>query len=312
MMRTEKKTSAKNSAGRLIMAALMFVLQIVWTETLVLMVFNYAASINLVFTIIAIFIVLKMHVKTSNASMRSPWIIVILSLPVMGVPLYFLYGRSVITKKARIRFENMVEEIDPFMVQDEAVAKELEQKDKAISNEFKYLYNHMAFPVHNKTAVEYHGCSEDGLESLISTLELAKKFIFMEYHAIEDATSFGRIKDVLIRKAAAGVEVRLFYDDVGSIFFLNKDFIKEMREKGIDCRVFNPVSAVFNMFMNNRDHRKITVVDGLYAVTGGYNLADELQSKPLTLVCSAFGLGLTWGTMVLNTKPMTVLPVNKL
>jgi len=275
MMRTEKKTSAKNSAGRLIMAALMFVLQIVWTETLVLMVFNYAASINLVFTIIAIFIVLKMHVKTSNASMRSPWIIVMLSLPVMGVPLYFLYGRSVITKKARIRFESMVDEIDPFMVQDEPVAKELEQKDKGISNEFKYLYNHMAFPVHNKTAIEYHGCSEDGLESLISTLELAKKFIFMEYHAIEDATSFGRIKDVLIRKAAAGVEVRLFYDDVGSIFFLNKDFIKEMREKGIDCRVFNPVSAVFNMFMNNRDHRKITVVDGLYAVTGGYNLADE-------------------------------------
>ena len=97
----------------------------------------------------------------------------------------------------------------------------------------------------------------------------------MEYHAIEEASSFDRIKDVLIRKAAAGVEVRLFYDDVGSIFFLNKDFIKEMRANGIDCRVFNPIKLAFNMFMNNRDHRKITVVDGKIGYTGGYNLADE-------------------------------------
>ena len=97
----------------------------------------------------------------------------------------------------------------------------------------------------------------------------------MEYHAIEEASSFDRIKDVLIRKAAAGVEVRLFYDDVGSIFFLNKDFIKEMRANGIDCRVFNPIKLAFNMFMNNRDHRKITVIDGKVGFTGGYNLADE-------------------------------------
>jgi len=236
---------------------------------------NYAAWFDLTFSVLAIFIVLKMHVRTNNAALRLPWIIVMLSFPVMGVPLYLMYGRPVINKKARTRFREIKTETDAYMPQDSHVAELLEREDKDISGEFKYLYKHMSFPVYNESKVEYHSCSEDGLESLIETLELAKKFIFMEYHAIEDAKSFGRIKDVLIRKAAAGVEVRLFYDDVGSIFFLNKDFIKEMREKGIDCRVFNPVGTFFNMFMNNRDHRKITVVDGLYAVSGGYNLADE-------------------------------------
>ena len=274
-IRTEKKTSAKNSAGRLIMAILAFLLQIVWIEVLVLLISRYSALINLVWTVIALIIVLKMYGQTSSATIRLPWIIFMLALPVMGVPLYFLYGRSVITKKARKRFDEIGEETKQYMIQDKEVADKLASTDLGVSNEFRYLYNHMNFPVYTNSKVEYHGCSEDGIESLIETLKLAKKFIFMEYHAIEDAVSFGRIKDVLISKAAAGVEVRLFYDDVGSIFFLNTDFIKEMREKGIDCRVFNPVRAIFNIFMNNRDHRKITVVDGLYAVTGGYNLADE-------------------------------------
>jgi cardiolipin synthase len=97
----------------------------------------------------------------------------------------------------------------------------------------------------------------------------------MEYHAIEDAISFERLKKVLIDKAKNGVEVRIFYDDLGSIFFLNKEFIKRMRDEGIQCRVFNPLKVIVNMFMNNRDHRKITVIDGKVGFTGGYNLADE-------------------------------------
>lgn len=274
-IRTEKKTSAKNSASRLFVSVFMFILQIVWIEALVYALREHAERLNLIFIVIAIIVVLKMYVKTSNAALRTPWIIAILAFPIMGLPLYFLYGQPIITKKSRAKFQTITDYMNQFMVQDQGVANRLDSIDKGISNEFKYLYRHIAFSVYDETKVEYHKRAEDGLESLIETLETAKSFIFMEYHAIEDATSFGRIKDVLIRKAAAGVEVRLFYDDVGSIFFLNKDFIKEMRAKGIQCRVFNPVGVFFNMFMNNRDHRKITVVDGLYAVTGGYNLADE-------------------------------------
>lgn len=97
----------------------------------------------------------------------------------------------------------------------------------------------------------------------------------MEYHAIEDKQSFGELKEILARKAKEGVEVRLFYDDIGSIGFINTDFIQRMEAEGIQCRVFNRLMPVLNVFMNNRDHRKITVIDGKIGFTGGYNLADE-------------------------------------
>ena len=97
----------------------------------------------------------------------------------------------------------------------------------------------------------------------------------MEYHAIEQAESFERIFNVLKDRAVHGVEVRIFYDDVGSIGFINHDFRKRMEENGIACRVFNPIIPVLSVFMNNRDHRKITVIDGKVGFTGGYNLANE-------------------------------------
>ena len=109
----------------------------------------------------------------------------------------------------------------------------------------------------------------------LSDLSKARKFIFMEYHAIEDKESWHRIQKVLTERVQAGVEVRVFYDDMGSIFFIDRDFSEKMEKLGIKCRVFNPVAPAFNMFLNNRDHRKITVIDGKIAYTGGYNLANE-------------------------------------
>ena len=97
----------------------------------------------------------------------------------------------------------------------------------------------------------------------------------MEYYAIEDSESCAGIREILRERARAGVEVRLFYDDIGSIFFINWDFVRRMEEDGIKCRVFNPMLPVANAVMNSRDHRKITVIDGRVGYTGGYNLADE-------------------------------------
>ena len=106
-------------------------------------------------------------------------------------------------------------------------------------------------------------------------MKAAKKFIFMEYFAIEDAEAFAAIKEVLAAKVKEGVEVRIFYDDVGSVGFVNPKFARQLEELGIQCRIFNPLIPLLNMFMNNRDHRKITVIDGEIAYTGGYNLANE-------------------------------------
>ena len=97
----------------------------------------------------------------------------------------------------------------------------------------------------------------------------------MEYHAIEDAESWHAIRDILAERVKAGVEVRVFYDDMGSLGFINTDFVKRTEQYGIQCRVFNPFAPGMNLFLNNRDHRKITVIDGKVGYTGGYNLANE-------------------------------------
>ena len=117
--------------------------------------------------------------------------------------------------------------------------------------------------------------SEKGLDAQLEELQKAQKFIFMEYHAIEDSIAFQRIYTILKEKAKAGVEVRVFYDYVGSMGFIGNKFVAKLEADGIHCRVFNPVMPLINLFLNNRDHRKITVIDGKVGFTGGYNLADE-------------------------------------
>ena len=138
-----------------------------------------------------------------------------------------------------------------------------------------YLQRYGGYALFRNTDVAFYGDAADGLEAQLRDLERAERFIFMEYHAVQEGEAFGRLKEVLSRKAAQGVEVRFLYDDIGSIGFVDRDFIRRMEQAGIQCRVFNPVIPVLNVFMNNRDHRKITVIDGAVGFTGGYNLADE-------------------------------------
>lgn len=274
-MRTEQRTSVKNSASRLIFVGLSVLFQIVWVCVLGTMLGRYSTVISLAASVIAFIVVMGIYGKHTNAAMKMPWIIVILTFPIMGVLLYLLMGRSQFTGHVRKRFEQIDSEFDDKLKQDEEVFSELEKQDISVANQCRYIYDWGKMPVYKNTDMEFYDEAVKGLKAQEQALKEAKHFIFMEYHAIEDARSFNELRTILVEKAKEGVEVRIFYDDVGSIFFLNKDFIKSMREEGIQCRVFNPVNVVFNMFMNNRDHRKITIIDGEVGFTGGYNLADE-------------------------------------
>jgi cardiolipin synthase len=83
------------------------------------------------------------------------------------------------------------------------------------------------------------------------------------------------VLDILTERAAAGVEVRVMYDDFGSMLTLPIAYERTLRERGIKAHVFNPFNTVLSPRPNNRDHRKITVIDGNVAFVGGINLADE-------------------------------------
>ena len=151
----------------------------------------------------------------------------------------------------------------------------IKEKIPKAGNIASYIQRNSWYPIYQNTDIKYFDEAVKGLEAQLEELAKAQKFIFMEYHAIEDAEAWHKIQDVLEERVKAGVEVRVFYDDMGSIGFINTDFVKKMESIGIHCRVFNPFVPGLNLFLNNRDHRKITVIDGKVGFTGGYNLANE-------------------------------------
>ena len=201
--------------------------------------------------------------------------LLIAAFPIFGLCVFLLFGRSNLTRSMKKRYELIDEELFPFLNGDDEVIKELQEKDLSIANQSDYIWKYGHYPVYHNTDVAFYADASQGLEAQLAELKKAEHFIFMEYHAIEQAESFERILNVLKDRAAHGVEVRIFYDDVGSIGFINHDFRKRMEENDIACRVFNPIIPVLSVFMNNRDHRKITVIDGKVGFTGGYNLANE-------------------------------------
>lgn len=274
-MRAEAKANVKNSVGRLVFVGLSVLLQILWLVILGVRLNDYSTIISVCSSLLAFVLALRIYGKDENAAFKMPWIILLLVFPVLGLCIYALFGHKRLVEKVRRRFEEVDSELFLQMQQEEGVLQELEVLDFGVANQCRYIYRYGHFPVYRNTDVVFYATAEEGLEAQLQELEHAKHFIFMEYHAVEEAEAFGRLKEVLARKAQEGVEIRLLYDDVGSIGFVDRSFIKRMEKIGVKCLDFNPVFPVFNMFMNNRDHRKITVIDGRVGFTGGYNLADE-------------------------------------
>lgn len=274
-MGTEEGASVKNSVGRLIFVGISVLIQLGWLLLLMIRLNMYSTGISVVSSLIALVVVLRIYVKPENTAYKMPWIMLIMAFPVMGLSLYLMFGHSGVTKGMRRRFEQIDAVLDEKLVQDPAVMERLEKKDLAIANQARYIYRYGRYPVCQNTDIVFYPDAAEGFAAQKEELRRAERFVFMEYHAIEDAESFGEIREILSRKVKEGVEVRILYDDIGSIGFINKDFIRRMESEGIACRVFNPVVPVLNIFMNNRDHRKITVVDGRVGFTGGYNLANE-------------------------------------
>ena len=151
----------------------------------------------------------------------------------------------------------------------------LEEENPSVASQSRYLWHTGGYPVYGNTQVNYYPEASEAFADMKRDLEQAEHFIFMEYFIVQNGTSFQELEDILIRKAGEGVEIRLLYDDFGSITKVGKAFAKRLQSKGIRCIPFNPATPILNLFMNHRDHRKITVIDGKVGFTGGFNLADE-------------------------------------
>ena len=271
----EGKAKIKNGVKRLVFCALAILLQMIFWIVLFIRISQYTQIIDYATRVFGLILVLVIYSKNKTASIKMPWIILILIAPILGVVLYLLIGLDISVRKRKKCYQQIDELLLPKLPENTDILYKLEQISPKAFGIASYLCHYSKYPVYQNTDVTYFEDALSGLEAQLSELAKAKHFIFMEYHAIENEESWKRIQDVLEERVRAGVEVRVFYDDMGSIGFVNKDFARSLEKVGIACRVFNPFVPGLNMFLNNRDHRKITVVDGKVGFTGGYNLANE-------------------------------------
>lgn len=269
------KSLMKTIFGRVLFTVLCLIIQVAWLLALVWHLNQYSVDFSLLQEVIAIIVVLRINAKSEYSAARLVWTIVILSFPVFGISLYLMFGRNGVTKRTRRKYAKVEERFSKELVQDENILEKLREENIYVHNQQFYIQSASNYPLYENTDVTYFAQTEPALEALLNDLESARKFIFMEYFAVEDTTAFHRIEEVLLKKVAEGVEVRFIYDDFGSIGFVGPKFTYRLNQEGIRCRVFNPLIPFLYIFMNHRDHRKITVIDNRISYSGGFNLADE-------------------------------------
>ena len=271
----EKQASVKNGVSRMIFAVISILAEVLVILFLVFSAGQKAGWIYTLFHFLGAVFVLRIYGSHKTASIRMTWMLVILLLPITGTLLYLLIGLNGHSLKMRKRYEDIDRILMPMLPENEDVAEKAKARDLRLGGIIEYIRRQAGYPVYQNTEVRYYDDGAKGFEAQKEDLAKAEKFIFMEYHAIEDAECWHEMLEVLVDRVKAGVEVRVFYDDMGSLGFINTDFVKRMEALGISCRVFNPFAPGLNLFLNNRDHRKITVIDGKVGFTGGYNLANE-------------------------------------
>lgn len=271
----EGEAGVKNGIKRLVFAGIAIILQLAFILLINLRFSEYAEWFNAGMYLLGALLVLYIYNGNKNSALKMTWIIVIMALPVFGATFYLLVGMNKGPRDMQERYEEVDKKLLPTLPDGSESLARLDAVDRRAANISRYLHNMSSYPLYGDTTVTYYDDAAKGIEAQKEELRRAEHFIFMEYHAIEDAESWHAIQDILEERVRAGVEVRVFYDDMGSIGFVNTDFVDRLEAKGIKAKVFNPFAPGLNLFLNNRDHRKITVVDGRVGFTGGYNIANE-------------------------------------
>ncbi len=235
---------------------------------------NQAAWIDLVLRVLSVILILNIVRSSRHLSSDLMWIILILISPIAGTIIYLLLGANLLSSKTFRSLTKETADAKKYYKQDNTVLEEIKAKDPDKYTQFSYLSN-QGFPVYRNREFQYYELGEVGYPHMLEELRKAKEYIFLEYFIIEEGEMWNGIHEILKEKAKQGVLVRVMYDDMGSIGTISGNYWKKLEKEGIHAISFNRVSPIINIIMNHRDHRKIMVIDGLVAFSGGVNLADE-------------------------------------
>ena len=215
--------------------------------------------VGVIYWLIGVLIVLWIIKNSTRLSNDLPFIILTLLFPIFGAILLITVGKSYIKNKLLRQIIKKEKEYQMYYVEDELVKKEIYDKNL---DQLKFIMDYAKYPVSKNNDITYYKSGEEFYPEFLSELKKAEKFIFMEYFIINKGKMWDGILNILKEKASNGVEVRIIYDDMGSLGMLKANYAEELSGYNIKCISFNKLSPFKGIFMNNRDHRKITVIDG--------------------------------------------------
>lgn len=259
---------------RLFVTAFILLLEIAFLISMMYLLGSLWIIFGVALYIFSIAIILLVVNDNGNPAYKISWIACVILIPFAGGILYIIFGKHHTTKQMKKRFNAVDMGGNEFLKNYDDILNRLEC-NHACFQMAKWMWDVSKHPVYDSTSTEFLKSGEVYFKRLLEDLKLAKKNIFMEFFIISPGKMWGEVVSILAQKSKQGIDVRLIYDDFGTITTMPDNYSEYMNQIGIKTRVFNPVRPRLDAFMNNRDHRKIVVIDGNLSYTGGINLADE-------------------------------------
>lgn len=253
--------------------------QVFWIVVIFMYLNQSSQVIDWMTTALAILTVLIIVNKKDNPSYKLAWSVLILSIPILGLITYGFFGLPSLTRAKKEHFQT-VHEISIFpLPANQEVKDKIADRSRGASKQVEYIHKWSSYPIYEHTKSTYYESGDIMFSAMLSDIEKAKSFIFLEFFIISPGYMLDTLLALLEKKVKEGVEIRFLYDDLGSVFTIGKNFYKDVQKLGINCAKFNPLKPFVSVIMNNRDHRKILVIDGKIGYTGGINIADEYINR---------------------------------
>ncbi len=222
-------------------------------------------------------LLLVIHICNSreNPAYQIPWLLLMLIFPLFTGLAYLLVKTDAGHRAHKKNYARRVAETKKYLIQNEQIMQKLKKISPVQAQLAEYLVHYGNYPVYRNDAAEYFPVGEKMFEAMKREILQAKRYIFLEYFIINQGKMWRELRELLIQKAQQGIDVRLLYDGFGTQFMMPMKYFQKLQKSGIQCRVFNSFKPFLTSSQNNRDHRKILVIDGNTAFTGGINIADE-------------------------------------
>ena len=275
LLKKSKKSIISAVFSRMGLIVLLLLVQVVLFGYLFRRFEDFLPQIYSVMVVFSGFMALYLLNSRSDASPKLTWLLVIVLLPAFGA-LFYLYTQMDVGHRAlKDRTQYLSDRTKGLIPQKPEAVEHLEQTDPGAGALAKYITRNGCFPVYERTRVTYFPLGEDKFRQMLIQLEKAEHFIYLEYFIVDEGIMWGRVLEILARKAAQGVDVRMMYDGTCEFSTLPHNYPHLLQQMGIKCKMFAPITPFISTHYNYRDHRKILVIDGRVSFTGGINLADE-------------------------------------